>query len=75
MIENYLMIIFYFYFSGKTSFTKSDSAYESKTIVYYIYLTILKSHYLGDEFELDFSGSSEPELWKFQAEPSRAGAL
>ena len=28
-----------------------------------------------DGFELEFSGSSEPELWKFQAEPSRAGAL
>ena len=23
-----------------------------------------------DEFELEFSGSSEPELWKFRAEPS-----
>ena len=22
----------------------------------------------SDEFELDFSGSSEPELWKFRAE-------
>ena len=28
-----------------------------------------------DEFELEFSGSSEPELWRFRAEPSRAGAL
>ena len=28
-----------------------------------------------DEFELEFSGSSEPELWRFQAESSRAGAL
>ena len=23
-----------------------------------------------DEFKLEFSGSSEPELWRFQAEPS-----
>ena len=28
-----------------------------------------------DEFELEFSGSSEPELWSFRAESSRAGAL
>ena len=28
-----------------------------------------------DEFEPEFSGSSEPELWRFRAEPSRAGAL
>ena len=28
-----------------------------------------------DEFELEFSGSSEPELWMYQAESSRAGAL
>ena len=25
-----------------------------------------------DEFELEFSGSSEPELWRFRAKPSRA---
>ena len=29
----------------------------------------------SDEFELEFSGSSELELWKFQADPSRAWAL
>ena len=29
----------------------------------------------SDGFELEFSGSSEPELWKFRAESSRAGAL
>ena len=29
----------------------------------------------SDEFELDFSGSSEPELWRFRAESSQAGAL
>ena len=29
----------------------------------------------SDEFELEFSGSSEPELWRFRAESSRAGAL
>ena len=28
-----------------------------------------------DGFEQEFSGSSEPELWRFRAEPSRAGAL
>ena len=28
-----------------------------------------------DEFELEFSGSSEPELWSFWAESCRAGAL
>jgi hypothetical protein len=28
-----------------------------------------------DEFEQEFSGSSEPELWRFRAEQSRAGAL
>ena len=28
-----------------------------------------------DEFELEFSGLSEPELWRFLAELSRAGAL
>ena len=28
-----------------------------------------------DAFELEFSGSSEPELLRFRAEPSRAGAL
>ena len=28
-----------------------------------------------DEFELEFSGSSKPELWKFRADPSQAGAL
>ena len=28
-----------------------------------------------DKFELEFSGSSEPELWRFRAETSRAGAL
>ena len=28
-----------------------------------------------DEFELEFSGSSKPELWRFRAELSRAGAL
>ena len=28
-----------------------------------------------DEFELEFSGLSKPELWRFRAEPSRAGAL
>jgi hypothetical protein len=31
--------------------------------------------YTRDEFELEFSGSSEPELWMFRAESSRAGAL
>ena len=30
---------------------------------------------LRDGFELEFSGSSKPELWRFRAEPSRAGAL
>ena len=29
----------------------------------------------SDEFELEFSGSSEPELGRFRAESSRAGAL
>ena len=29
----------------------------------------------SDGFELEFSGSSEPELWSFRAESSRAGAL
>ena len=28
-----------------------------------------------DGFELEFSGSSEPELWMFRAEPRRAGTL
>ena len=28
-----------------------------------------------DEFELEFSGSSRAELWRFRAGPSRAGAL
>ena len=28
-----------------------------------------------DEFELEFSGSSEPELWIFRLERARAGAL
>mgnify|MGYP006975726399 CR=1 FL=1 len=28
-----------------------------------------------DGFELEFSGSSEPELWSLRAESSRAGAL
>ena len=28
-----------------------------------------------DEFKLEFSGSSEPKLWRFRVEPSRAGAL
>ena len=28
-----------------------------------------------DGFELEFSGSSKPELWMFRAEPSRAGTL
>ena len=30
---------------------------------------------ISDGFELEFSGSSEPELWKFRADPSQAGAL
>ena len=29
----------------------------------------------SDEFELEFSGSSEPELWSFRVDPSQAGAL
>ena len=29
----------------------------------------------SDEFQLEISGSSKPELWRFRAEPSRAGAL
>ena len=29
----------------------------------------------SDEFELEFSGSSEPELWRIRAESSRAEAL
>ena len=35
------------------------------------------THYVlsSDEFELEFSGSSEPELWRVRAESSRAGAL
>ena len=33
------------------------------------------SKYYRDEFELEFSGSSEPELWMCRAESSRAGAL
>ena len=28
-----------------------------------------------DEFELEFFGSSKPELWRFQAKPSQAEAL
>ena len=28
-----------------------------------------------DEFDLEFSGSSKPELWKIRAESSRAGAF
>ena len=31
--------------------------------------------YSSDEFELEFSGSSEPELWSFRVDPSQAGAL
>ena len=30
---------------------------------------------IRDEFELEFSGSSELKLGRFRAEPSRAGAL
>ena len=30
---------------------------------------------IRDEFKLEFSSSSKPELWSFQAEPSQAGAL
>ena len=28
-----------------------------------------------DEFELEFSGSSRAEIWRFRAEPSQPGAL
>ena len=28
-----------------------------------------------DDFELEFSGSSEPELWRFRAEPSQGTSV
>ena len=42
---------------------------------YYKYVQKLFKMSLGssDEFELEFSGSSEPVLWRFRAELSRAG--
>ena len=37
--------------------------------------TYISKTNLSDEFELEFSGSSELEQWKFKADPIRAGAL
>ena len=37
----------------------------------YVYPTLISS----DEPEPEFSSSSRAELWRFRAEPSRAGAL
>ena len=41
----------------------------------HIILSFFRAYYIlpsRDGFELEFSGSSEPELWRFRAEPSRA---
>ena len=41
-----------------------------------ICISFIANHtFTRDEFKLEFFGSNEPELWRFRAEPSRAGAL
>ena len=49
----------------------------SKRKIFQITILIVKFEFQAnsDEFELDFSSSSKTELWKFWAEPSRAGAF
>ena len=38
-----------------------------------IRISFIANHtFTRDEFELEFSGSSKPELWRFQAEPSQS---
>ena len=65
----YVWYIFFKYYEGKSFlFPTATDNVEYKTD---LGVTIL----LSDEFELEFSGSSEPELWSFQVDPSRAGAL
>ena len=61
--------IFFKYYEGKSFlFPTATDNVEYKTD---LGVNIL----LSDEFELEISGSSEPELWSFQVDPSRAGAL
>ena len=42
-----------------------------------IFFVVIVSHsaFNRDEFELEFSSSSKPEMWRFQAEPSQAWAI
>ena len=75
----YLSLNYDFYlFSVRTETKKGPCALKK-----WIHLRFCQMHDLlvwrfkisSDEPELDFSGSSRAELWRFRAEPSRAGAL
>ena len=54
---------------------KGRSFYRLPLKEYFMFLVDFTCVVTRDEFELELSNSSKPELWKFRAKPSRAGAL
>ena len=54
---------------GQRKEKKSKQLYIQNT--YYIHTYV----HISDEFEVEDSSSSPAKLWRFQAEPSQAGAL
>ena len=64
-------------FGGKSRLEDNDRLNQKHSFKCKLVLTKWTYVYChcSDEPEPEFSSSSEPELWSFRAEPSRAGAL